>query len=94
MKMISATLLASALIVGLTVSAAQAAGPDFCHDYAIAALRQVHAAMDVPACHPFAPPRWSTDYHVHYDWCRGADRDAAWAERDARAHHLRDCRGY
>ena len=85
--------------VCLASSAAMAAGPDFCHDYTDAALRQVYEARDIGRCRhelhltgQWNNPRWSTDRHVHWDWCRGASRDQADAERDARREFIDHCR--
>ena len=72
---------------------AQAAPPDFCRDYATAAVRQVEAARSIPACNRGTGPRWTTDYRVHFDWCLGANPGAVEAERAARTNWLRACRG-
>ena len=56
--------------------AAQSAPPDFCRDYAAAAVRQVEAARSIPACNRGVGPRWTTDYRVHFDWCLGANPGA------------------
>lgn len=88
--------LAAALAGAATfaASAAQAAGEDFCRDYTDAALRQVNEALSMPRCAAHLPntPRWSTDRHVHWDWCRGATREAADAERDGRKVFIDHCR--
>ena len=84
----------TALMSAAPVSVALAADRDFCRDYTTAALRQVYIAQSHPSCSgvvDFNNPRWSSDRHVHWDWCRGQSRDAAWAERDARTHILRRC---
>jgi len=81
---------ALALLVPL---AAQAAGPEFCRDYATAAVRQVELARSIPACNRGTGPRWTTDYKVHYDWCLGAAPPAVEAERNARTNWIRSCRG-
>jgi hypothetical protein len=73
--------------------AAQAAPPDFCRDYAAAAVRQVEAARSIPACNRGVGPRWTTDYRVHFDWCLGANPGVVEAERNARTNWLRACRG-
>jgi len=73
--------------------AVRAAPPDFCRDYATAAVRQVEAARSIPACNRGVGPRWTTDYRAHFDWCLGANPGAVEAERNARTNWLRACRG-
>lgn len=87
--LIGATILTSA--VALPV-AAQAADPTACHDYAVAAIRQVRGALSHPRCLPgLQGPRWSADEQVHYNWCLTASYAAMGAERDARMAYLRGC---
>jgi hypothetical protein len=87
-----AFLLGSALAILLPL-AAQAASPEFCRDYAIAAVRQVQLERSIPACDRGRGPRWTSDYRVHFSWCLGAAPAAAMAERAARTNWLRSCRG-
>src|ERR1039458_5088699 len=75
------------------VSAVQAAPPRFCRDYAIAAVRQVKLARSTPACNRGIGARWTTNYHVHFDWCLGAAPAAVAVERAARTNWIRSCRG-
>lgn len=85
---------ATAAIVSVFAgSAARAAAPDFCRDYAVAAVRQVQLARSIPACDRGTGPRWTSDYRVHFNWCLGASPDAVEAERAARSNWLRSCRG-
>lgn len=80
-----------ALSLGLATTSF-AAGEGFCRDYAHAALNQVRGGMNHHECREqMSGDRWSTDWHVHYDWCRGASRDQAWSERNARRDMLEDC---
>ena len=75
-------------------TSASAANPEFCRDYAHTALNQVHAAMSHPRCDwrtDRNPSRWSTDFRHHFEWCRGASRDEADAERLARRNALDHC---
>jgi hypothetical protein len=72
---------------------AQAAGPEFCREYATAAVRQVELVRSVPACNRGTGPRWTIDYKVHFDWCLGAAPPAVEAERQARTNWIRSCRG-
>jgi hypothetical protein len=85
--------LASAGALALSLaSSASAANAYFCRDYAGAALRQVRGAMNHPACmSQLQGARWSADWHVHFDWCRGVDRDQAVSERQARREMLAGC---
>ena len=95
--MFKALILAGAAIIlpaVLAPMAAQAAPEGFCRDYATAAVRQVEAARSVPACNRGTGARWTTDFKVHFDWCRGAAPEAVEAERGARTNWLRSCRGH
>ena len=89
-KVLCAALLASVLALTGT---AQAAPPDFCRDYATAAVRQAEVARSIPACSRASGPRWTTDYRLHFDWCLGANPDAVEGERAARTNWLHACRG-
>ena len=62
-----------------------------CREYAIAAIRQVHKMHEIRACDRGQGTRWSDDWNVHYQWCRGASFEAVGAERDARTNWLRSC---
>ncbi len=95
-KLLSRTIAASfLLIVAGSATAASAADRGFCHDYASAAMRQVHGALNNRRCsfRVDNETRWSTDYRAHFDWCRGVSRDQADGERDARRRVLDHCRG-
>jgi hypothetical protein len=77
-------------ISGLT--AAHAADPAFCKQYAKAALTQVRGGLSNPACAAgLQGARWSTDFAVHYEWCLGVSFAAAGTERDMRTQYLRGC---
>jgi hypothetical protein len=88
----STFLLSGFLLTGLT--AANAADPGFCRQYAQASLNQVRGGLANPACAGgLQGPRWSSDFAVHYEWCLGASYGAAGAQRDARTRFLRSCAG-
>jgi hypothetical protein len=88
----STLLLSMFLVFGVT--AADAADPGFCRQYAKASLNQVRGGLANPACAGgLQGARWSSDFAVHYEWCLGASFGAAGAERDARARVLRGCAG-
>lgn len=73
---------------------AQAADDSFCKDYAQVAAKQFLAAEKHERCEAYlreAPDRWNNNYKHHYEWCRGVNRDAAWAERNHRKHDLEKC---
>ena len=81
------------LSLGLA-TASHAANEDFCRDYARAAERQVHKALDSRTCGSAIsqnPARWTTDYHAHFNWCLSASYDDASHERDARRHTIDHC---
>jgi len=92
-KFVCAAAMAGAALFALS-STAQAAGEDFCKGYVDAALVQVNAALSMPRCAARLPqtPRWSTDRHVHWDWCRGATHEQADAEREGRRVFIEHCR--
>jgi hypothetical protein len=89
---VSALLLSMFVVSGVT--AANAADPSFCRQYAKASLIQVRGGLANPACAGgLQGARWSSDFAVHYEWCLGASFGAAGAERDARTRLLRSCAG-
>ena len=88
LKLVSAT--AALLMAGVT--SAQAANERECEEYAHAAIVQVRIAMEHPRCERASGTRWSPEWRVHYDWCRGASYQQIGAERDARTNWLRTCR--
>jgi hypothetical protein len=85
-----ASVLSVFFISGLT--AAHAADPAFCKQYAQAAINQVRGGLANPGCvGGLQGGRWSADFAVHYEWCLGASFGAAGNERDARTRYLRAC---
>jgi hypothetical protein len=83
---------AALALAAATVSAA-AANPEFCANYANAAVNQVHGARNNPACAPgMIGTRWSGDYRVHYSWCITAAPPAVAEEREMRTRYLQSCR--
>jgi hypothetical protein len=90
----SATIFLS-MLLGVTLStAAGAADPGFCRQYAQAALNQVRGGLSNPGCAGgLQGARWSSDFAVHYEWCLGTSYGAAGAERDARTRFMRACSG-
>jgi hypothetical protein len=89
---LTAAFVSSTFLTGLT--AAHAADPGFCKQYAQAALNQVHGGLANARCvGGLQGTRWSADFAVHYEWCRGASLGAAGTERDARTQYLRGCTG-
>jgi hypothetical protein len=91
-ELLRATLLAGAVAI-LTPFAAPAADPGTCRDYAEAAIRQVHSALDNPRCRgAVRGPRWTADFQGHYNWCLIASYTAIGSERDARTAYLSACR--
>ena len=68
------------------------ANPDFCRDYANAAVDQTRAASDGWRCRAAPlPPRWSTNWRDHYDWCLGTRWEYVRREREIRHDHLLRC---
>ncbi len=92
-KVVLSMLLLSMFVAG-GVTAAYAADPGFCRQYAKASLNQVRGGLANPACAGgLQGARWSSDFAVHYEWCLGASFAAAGTERDARTRLLRACTG-
>jgi hypothetical protein len=92
-KKLSSTV-ALSIILTCGMSAAHAADPAFCKQYAKAALNQVRGGLANPGCAGgMQGARWSTDFAVHYEWCLGTSFGAAGNERDARTQQLRTCSG-
>jgi hypothetical protein len=81
----------AALLFGLPMTSAHAADDHDCREYATAAVRQVHQMHEIRACNRGQGTRWSDDWNVHYQWCRGVSFEAIGAERDARTNWLRSC---
>jgi hypothetical protein len=76
------------------LTASYAAAPDFCEQYAHAAIIQVRGGLNNRSCAGgMQGPRWSPEWRVHFDWCRSASFAAAGAERDARTSYLKACTG-
>jgi hypothetical protein len=77
-----------------SLTAAHAADPVFCKQYAKAALNQVRGGLTSPACAGgLQGVRWSTDFAIHYEWCLGVSIGDAGIERDARTQYLKGCAG-
>jgi hypothetical protein len=77
----------------LPVPAAHAASPEFCRQYAQAALNQARGGRSQPGCRgAMDGDRWSMDFRVHYDWCLGHSPEAAESERGIRTGFLESCR--
>ena len=82
---------AAVLVLGVPMAGALAADDHDCREYAVAAVRQVRLMHEFRACDRGRGPRWSDDWNVHYQWCRGANFEQIGAERDARTNWLRSC---
>lgn len=83
---------ASAAMLLPALSAAQAAGPEFCEDYAHGAIIQVRGGLNNPRCvSGMQGARWSAEWRVHYNWCLGVGPREAEAERNIRTAFLRGC---
>jgi hypothetical protein len=92
-RMIWALAGGAALALGV-VAAASAADRDFCRAYAHAAVREVNYGLQFDRCRDMMAgqgDRWSTDWRVHYGWCRTVDGDQAASENAARHETLRQC---
>ena len=101
----SAVMVAALLFGSGAAYTAQAADPDFCHQYATQAVIQVHRALDHHRCDRMIvaqriadhrseaddAARWSLDFRRHYDWCRGVGREQARSEGIGRLDILSAC---
>ena len=92
-KLIYASFIGAALVLGIAAPPAEAADPGFCRRYAAVALNQVRTALSLPGCRRgMEGSRWSADFRVHFDWCLREPFGAAEAERGIRTRHLQACR--
>jgi hypothetical protein len=92
-KLIGASLWMTALTF-LTPLSVQAAPPEFCREYADAAINQVRGALANSVCaRHISGARWAPERRVHFEWCLSAPIPAVEAERGARTEFLRGCRG-
>ena len=92
LKTVAFTTLAAA--AAAAISTAGAAPPDFCHEYADAAINQLRAALANPACAAgVRGPRWNPNHDIHLQWCLSQPIPVVEAERGARTGYLRACRG-
>lgn len=83
---------AALLFIAVPFSGALAVGDGECREYATAAVRQVYEMHEFAACNRGQGDRWSSNWNVHYQWCRGANFEQIGAERDARTNWIRSCR--
>jgi len=79
------------LFTALPLGGALAVGDGECREYATAAIRQVHIMHEHAACNRGTGSRWSSDWNIHYRWCREVNFEQIGAERDARTNWLRAC---
>ncbi len=89
-----AAIMGAAILGAVTLAAsARAADPDFCRDYARAAVNQYRQLEEHERCMDRARDysRWSADWRHHYAWCLGVSRDRAWDERREREDVLNHC---
>ena len=92
-KLSASIALACSMVLASHVTAARAADPGFCRQYAKAALNQVRVGLSSARCAGgLQGSRWSSEFSVHYEWCLGTSFGAARGERDARTRYLRSCR--
>ena len=84
----------AAAVVVMASSTVRAADEGFCKEYARVAVDQARDAEEHGRCDRARhenPARWQRDFRGHYDWCRGARRDDADAERADRSRTLDHC---
>ena len=87
-----AALSTTILLLGGFHGSASAADPEFCREYARTAVEQFREAEHRESCnHLLGRGGWSGDFRAHFEWCRGANRETAWHERESRNRHLDEC---
>ena len=90
-----ATIAVGVLLAGsVGASACNAASPDFCRDYARAAVTQFREAREHHRCHDLLrndSNQFHGDYKAHFEWCLGASFEDASRERNERTRALREC---
>lgn len=64
--------------------------PEFCRDYAKAALASARENMRLKC--GYSGPRYSKSWQLHYGWCMSAGRGSAAGERDIRSAEMKTCR--
>jgi hypothetical protein len=82
------------MLLASSAAPAFAADRSFCHDYADAAMRQVHTVLGRDRCLRHIDPdssRWTRSYDRHFGWCRGVSREQADDEREARRMVIDRC---
>ena len=80
------------LSVTLPLGSARAADPNFCQNYARAAMNQVRVAHEYPSCASrIGGGRWAFNYNNHFNWCLGVPYEAAQHERQERRRFLDYC---
>ena len=89
----------AAMLAALTMAMAGAPGvalaadPDFCRDYARAAISQLRYVQARPQCVKGAQgPRWADNERAHYEWCLTVPYHQAQDERTARQTYMAACK--
>ena len=92
MKLLCLAAMAGLAAAALSTPAARAADPEFCRDYARAAVEQSERAMNTRGCgHLLHDGRFSTDFRTHFQWCLEAHRHEADEQRSIRHEELERC---
>ncbi len=93
-RMLTSVLATTAGLVALAAltTGAQAANPDYCHNYARSAVAQYRAYLSIPGCFKESNVRWHPDYGAHNFWCLSVSIDAAEQDRHDRSDVLDECR--
>lgn len=87
----------SLAVSGLPWSAARAADPGYCQQYASHAVAQFNQKKTIAGCVRRTANLWHTewrwhgDYALHFAWCLGTRPAAARAEDAFREARLNDC---
>jgi hypothetical protein len=90
MKSIYVTAISVAL-AGLTVSPAFAFTPQYCNNYARAAVHEFFYTTTAPNCAVAQNARWQPNFAPHYQWCLSTDFADARREWNIRINFLNGC---
>ncbi len=90
MSYVSRALAASVILLALGCGAV-AESPEYCHDYAAAAV--IKAGENRAFSCGYSGPRWAMNYAVHFAWCLGAARPDTIRERTLRRRMIVACHG-
>jgi hypothetical protein len=81
----------SVALVGFATSAAFAFTPQYCNNYARAAVHEFYYTTTAPNCAVAQTARWQPNFAPHYQWCLSTDFADARREWNIRINFLNGC---